>query len=148
MKLLSPAFTEGQTIPSKFTCDGSDINPELRIEGVPANTKSLVLIMDDPDATGGVTWDHWVVWNIDPNTSVIPENSLPHGAIEGTTSFRHQKYGGPCPPRGSKPHRYMFKLYALDTFLDVPDHSSKSYVERGITGHILDETRLMGLFGR
>lgn len=147
MKLTSPAFEPSTPIHAKFTCDGANINPELHIEGVPHGTQSLVLIMDDPDATGGRTWDHWVVWNIDPATTTIAEDSSPAGAIQGLTSFGDQKYGGPCPPRGSKPHRYMFKLYALDTILDTPASSHKIDIERAMAGHIIAEAGLMGLFG-
>lgn len=148
VKLTSPSFEQSAQIPQKFTCDGSNINPELRISDVPADTKSLVLIMDDPDATGGVTWDHWVVWNINPKTSVIAENSVPAGAIQGTTSFGEKKYGGPCPPRGSKLHRYIFTLYALDVTLNLSQDSRKSDIERAMAGHILDETILLGTFNR
>ena len=148
MKLSSPAFENSASIPQKFTCDGANINPELRISEVPDGAKSLVLIIDDPDATGGVTWDHWVVWNIDPKTSMIAENSVPTGVIQGTTSFGDQKYGGPCPPRGSKPHRYMFKLYALDTVLNIPADSKKADVESAMQSHVLAEITSTGLFGR
>ncbi len=148
MKLSSPAFENSASIPQKFTCDGANINPELFISEVPDGAKSLVLIMDDPDATGGITWDHWTVWNIDPKTSVITENSVPAGATQGITSFRDQKYGGPCPPHGSKPHRYMFKLYALDTTLDLLADSKKADVERAIAEHVLAETKLLGTFQR
>jgi hypothetical protein len=147
MKLTSPAFAPLQTIPAKFTCDGVNVSPELHIEGVPRGTRSLVLVMDDPDATGGRTWDHWVVWNIDPTTTVITEEFVPVGATQGLTSFGDQKYGGPCPPRGSKPHRYMFKLYALDIKLDLPPSSRKTDVERAMEGHVVAEANLMGLFG-
>ena len=147
MKLISPAFENETAIPSKFTCDGEDINPELQISDVPETAKSLVLIMDDPDATGGRTWDHWVVWNIDPKTTLITENSPPAGGTQGTTSFGSQKYGGPCPPRGSRPHRYMFKLYALDIILDLSTSSHKIDIEHSIKGHVVAETNLMGLFG-
>ena len=148
MKLSSTAFENSASIPQKFTCDGANINPELRISEVPDGAKSLVLIIDDPDATGGVTWDHWVVWNIDPKTSMIAENSVPTGVIQGTTSFGDQKYGGPCPPRGSKPHRYMFKLYALDTVLNIPADSKKADVESAMQSHVLAEITSTGLFGR
>ena len=110
--LKSPAFENGAEIPSRYTCDGENINPTLIIENVPEGVKSLVLIMDDPDATGGATWDHWLLWNIPPETKEISENSVPAGAIQGKTSWGTNKYGGPCPPKGSSPHRYMFKLYA------------------------------------
>jgi Raf kinase inhibitor-like YbhB/YbcL family protein len=147
MNITSPVFENKSAIPSKFTCDGDNINPELHILDVPVAAKSLVLIMDDPDATGGRTWDHWVVWNIDPTTTMIAEDSLPIGAIQGTTSFGNQKYGGPCPPRGSHPHRYMFKLYALDIMLDVPALSHKIDIERAMDRHVIADVSFMGLFG-
>ena len=104
--------------------------------------------MDDPDATGGVTWDHWLVWNINPETLVIAENTVPIGAIQGKTSFGHQKYGGPCPPPGSDPHRYMFKLYALDTTLDLSAGATKQEIESAMENHILDQITLIGLYQR
>lgn len=146
MKLASTSFENQKQIPSQYTCDGENINPELHISGVPDGTGSLVLIMDDPDATGGRTWDHWVVWNIDPKTAVILENSVPQDAVPGRTSFGDQKYGGPCPPRGSKPHRYMFKLYALDIALNISADSDKKTVEGAMKGHIIDQAMVIGLF--
>src|SRR3989304_9638033 len=116
MKIQSPSFENNQSIPSKFTCDGENINPPLEFLDIPENTKSLVLIMDDPDAPMGL-WVHWTVWNIDPATSGIPENQKFEGAMEGMTSSGKTGYGGPCPP--DKEHRYFFKLYALDTTLSL-----------------------------
>lgn len=146
--LKSSAFKNGETIPKKYTCDGDDISPMLEIRNVPQETKSLVLVVDDPDATRGVPWDHWLLRNIDPRTQYISEDTLPNGVILGMTSFGHQKYGGPCPPKGSKPHRYMFKLYALDTVLDVPAGAKKADLEKAMEGHVLDQTVLMGLYSR
>ena len=145
MRLTSPAFENNQLIPSKYTCDGEDINPPLRIEGVPEETKSLVLIVDDPDAPLG-TWDHWIVWNIDPSTSLIEENKVPEGAIEGKNDFGKNSYGGPCPPSGT--HRYHFKLYALDKKLQLDSSSEREAVEKAMEGHILDWAELIGLYGR
>ena len=145
MKLTSPAFGNNQLIPKKYTCDGEDINPPLEISEVPEGAKSLVLIVDDPDAPMG-TWDHWIVWNIDPATSLIEENSLPEGAVEGINSFGKQPYGGPCPPGGT--HHYHFKLYALDTKLSLGASSKKRDVEKAMEGHILDWTDLVGLYQR
>lgn len=144
--LKSSSFKPGEAIPPKYTCDGDDVNPMLEIRNVPAEAKSLVLIVDDPDATRGTPWDHWVVWNIAPNTQYISEDNVPQGAVVGTTSFGRQKYGGPCPPAGSKPHHYMFKLYALDILLDLPASSVKTDVEKMMEGHILDQTTLIGLY--
>lgn len=146
MKLTSPAFQDGCEIPYLYTCDGADINPELRIEEVPLGTKSLVLIVDDPDATRGIPWEHWLVWNIEPTIATIKENSVPEGAVEGRTSFGRNGYGGPCPPKGSKPHRYMFKLYALDKMLDLDPDSDKLALEKEMEGHVLDQALLIGVF--
>jgi Raf kinase inhibitor-like YbhB/YbcL family protein len=146
--LKSSAFKEGETIPAKNTCDGDNVNPLLEIRNIPENAKSLALIVDDPDATGGVVWVHWLVWNIEPKTQYVSEDNIPFGAVQGTTSFNKQKYSGPCPPRGNAPHRYMFKAYALDIVLDLPAGSSKSDLEKAMGGHILDETVLMGRYGR
>jgi len=145
MKLISPVFENNQFIPSKYTCDGEDINPPLQIREVPEGTKSLVLIVDDPDAPMG-TWVHWVVWNIKPSTTLIEENNLPEGAIEGINSFGKRHYGGPCPPSGT--HHYYFKLYALDKELELPLNSEKADVEKAMTGHILDSAELIGLYQR
>ena len=148
MIIKSSAFKDGQEIPVKHTCDGENINPLFEILNIPAEAKSLVFIMDDPDATGGVTWDHWVLFNIEPKTHYISEDSLPPGAVQGKTSFGKERYGGPCPPRGSKPHRYMFKAYALDTMLHLSEGVSKEDVLKAVEGHVLDEGVLMGLYGR
>src|SRR6266852_3867540 len=115
MKITTTAFQEGGNIPSKFTCDGADTNPPLRFEGVPAEAKSLALIVDDPDAPGGL-FTHWLVWNIDPKTTEIVENSAPVGAVQGTNDFPKKGYGGPCPASGT--HRYYFKVFALAQTLD------------------------------
>ncbi len=146
--LKSPAFNNNEPIPSKYTCDAQNINPPLQIENIPLGTKSLVLIMDDPDATGGVTWDHWLIWNLNPDLRTIEENQVPAGAIQGTTSFGEIKYGGPCPPKGSNPHHYMFRLYALDSILNLPAGASKTEIEEAIKNHKLGETVLIGLYGR
>jgi len=145
MKLTSPVFENNQIIPKKYTCDGEDINPPLKISGVPEGTRSLVLIVDDSDAPMG-TWDHWIVWNIDPSTSLIKENSVPEEAVQGMNSFGKQPYGGPCPPSGT--HHYHFKLYALDTEFNLPPSSNKKTVEKAMAGHILDWTELIGLYQR
>jgi Raf kinase inhibitor-like YbhB/YbcL family protein len=138
----SPTFENQKTIPSKYTCDGSNINPPLTIEGIPESTKSLVLIVDDPDAPMG-TWDHWVVWNIPP-TDKIQENSKP--GTEGMNSARRNSYSGPCPPSGT--HRYFFKAYALDTLLSLTSNSRKKDVENAMKGHILAQGELVGLYSR
>lgn len=145
MKISSSAFSLNGSIPPKYTCDGADVNPPLTIENVPTDAKSLVLIMDDPDAPGGM-WVHWVVWNIDPATKEIKENSVPSGASQGMTDFRKQKYGGPCPPSGV--HRYFFKLYALSSTLTLDPPSGKVAVEQAMKGSILAQTELIGLYTR
>ncbi len=145
LTLSSPAFTPGGSIPAKYTCDGSDINPPLTIGDVPAGTKSLALIVDDPDAPAG-TWVHWVVWNISPATKEIGENSAPAGALQGMTDFRRKAYGGPCPPSGT--HRYFFKLYALDAAPSLDQGASKAALEKAMKGHILAQAELMGLYKR
>lgn len=144
LKLTSPAFENNGRIPAKYTCDGDDVNPPLNIEGIPADAKSLVLIVDDPDAPMG-TWDHWIAWNIQI-VSKIDENSIPKGAVQGLNDFKKHDYGGPCPPSGT--HRYMFKLYALDTVLDLDENSKKEDVEKAMKGHILAQTKLVGLYSR
>ncbi|MEK7087023.1 MAG: YbhB/YbcL family Raf kinase inhibitor-like protein [Patescibacteria group bacterium] len=146
--LSSPEFKTNSFIPKRFTCDGENISPRLEIKNVPADAKSLVLIMDDPDATGGVTWDHWLLWNIEPETQFIHEDDVPLGAFQGTTSFGEMRYGGPCPPEGSKPHRYMFKLYALDERLTLSRGATKSQIEKAMAGHILGQAVFTGLYER
>ena len=144
LKLTSPAFKDNENIPSKYTCQGDDINPPLNIEGIPENAKSLALIIDDPDAPMG-NWDHWVVWNI-PITSKIEEGKVPEGAVQGINDFGKHDYGGPCPPSGT--HRYMFKLFALDTPLDINENSEKGDVENAMQAHIIAETKLVGLYSK
>jgi Raf kinase inhibitor-like YbhB/YbcL family protein len=143
LSIKSPAFENNQLIPAKYTCDGDDVNPPLTIEGVPEGTKTLALIVDDPDAPMG-TWDHWIVWNIPATTSKIAENTVP--GTEGLNDFRKRSYGGPCPPSGT--HRYFFKVYALDVKLDLSPTSRKSAVERAMQGHVLAEGELVGLYRR
>ena len=145
MKISSTAFENNGQIPKEYTCDGSDVNPPLKFEGIPAEAKSLALIVDDPDAPVG-TWVHWVLWNIDPKITDIKENTVPSGAQQGTNDFRKRNYGGPCPPSGT--HRYFFKLYALDTSLNLGPNVTKSDIESSIKGHILAKTELIGLYKR
>ena len=145
MKISSTAFEHNRQIPKKYTCDGSDVNPPLKFEGIPAEAKSLALIVDDPDAPVG-TWVHWVLWNIDPKTTEIKENSVPKSAKQGMNDFRKHDYGGPCPPSGT--HRYFFKLYALDTFLNLGPNVTKNDIEFSIEGHILAKAELIGLYKR
>lgn len=144
LQIASSAFSNNGAIPSKYTCDGDDISPSLVITGVPEGTKSLVLIMDDPDAPVGM-WDHWVVFNIPPSVSEIAEGQEPQG-IHGKGTSGNLEYQGPCPP--DREHRYFFKLYALDTELDLKEGVSKKEVEKAMENHILDRTELVGLYER
>lgn len=141
-------FKNNEFIPQRYTCDGEDINPLIEIKNPPANTKSFVLIMDDPDATGGVTWDHWILFNIDPKTQYITEGGLPLNSKLGKNSWGKNMYGGPCPPKGSKPHRYFFKLYALDIVLDLEEGATKQEIEKAMEGHILAYSQVIGLYQR
>ena len=147
LTLASPQFTQGATIPSRYTCDAENYSIPLEWTNMPQNTQSLVLIMDDPDAPMG-TWDHWLVFNIPPSTHALSENlsSLPQGAKSGHNSFGNEVYGGPCPP--DREHRYFFKLYALDTLLDLPQGARKADIEKAMQGHILEQAELMGRYDR
>lgn len=145
MKIESSAFQHNQFIPSGYTCQGQNVNPPLAFSDVPGEAKSLALIMDDPDATVG-TWVHWTVWNINPQTKEIGQNSVPAQTTEGVTSFGKPGYGGPCPPTGT--HRYFFKLYALNTILTLNSESGKEDLEKAIEGHILEKAELIGLYSK
>jgi len=151
LKIESPTFKQEATIPSHYTCEGKDISPALSWSGAPTGVKSWALIMDDPDAPMG-TWIHWVLYNLPANTTnlaegVATQETLPNGAKQGITDFRRVGYGGPCPPPG-KPHRYFFKLYALDTMLNLPPKATKQQLLDAMKGHILGETQLMGKYQR
>jgi len=145
MKISSNAFENNQEIPGKYTCDGKNINPPLTISDIPATAKSLVLIVDDPDAPVG-TWVHWVVFNIPPTTKEITENAVPKNSSQGITSFGKPGYGGPCPPSGT--HRYMFKLYALNGILNLDQHADKKAVEAAMQPYIIDQSQLTGLYSK
>ena len=145
LTISSPVFENNGYMPDRYTCDGKDINPPLLIENVPAKAKSLALIVDDPDAPRGV-WVHWVLWNITPGTKEIKENSVPVGAIQGLNDFRKQNYGGPCPPSGT--HRYVLKLYALDTLLSLGPNTTKADLENSMKGHIIEQNQIIGLYKR
>lgn len=144
--LESEAFGNGASIPRKHGYKNDNYSPPLKISGIPENTKSLALIMDDPDAMGAVgkVWVHWVLWNIEPSSHEIQENSVPEGSIEGKTDFNEIGYGGPAPP--DKEHTYIFKLYALDKKLDLNEGSTKNQVEEAMKGHIISETKLEGTY--
>lgn len=140
LSVTSPSFIHKTNIPKKFTCEGENVNPALTIGNIPSNAKSLVLIMDDPDATMG-TFDHWVVWNIPP-TGQIAENSVP-GSL-GKNGKSLNAYTGPCPPTGT--HRYFFKVYALDDVLRLEEGATKNVVERAMRKHIIASGELVGLY--
>lgn len=144
MKIETTAFQQGKPIPKKFTCQGEDVSPDLAFIDAPEGTKSFALIVDDPDAPNG-TFDHWLVWNIPGDSQGLPEGAeVPN---QGKNSYGENSFRGPCPPPG-KPHRYFFKLYALDATLNLPDGSSKSKLESAMQGHILGKAELMGTFQR
>ncbi len=145
MRITTTAFQEGGNIPSKFTCDGADANPPLRFEGVPAEAKSLALIVDDPDAPGGL-FTHWLVWNIDPKTTAVEENSAPSNGVQGKNDFGKSGYGAPCPPSGT--HRYFFKIFALDQQLDLAAGLKRAQLDAQMRGHILAQGELMGRYSR
>ncbi len=144
--LESEAFDNGGVIPRKYGYKNGNQSPPLKISGIPENTSSLVLIMDDPDAMGAVgkVWVHWVLWNINPNTIELKENSIPPDCLEGETDFGEIGYGGPAPP--DKEHTYIFKLYALDQKLDADKDSTKKQIEEYMKSHIIAETRLEGRY--
>ncbi len=146
MILTSPSFEDQGAIPKKFTCDGGDINPELQIQNVPPDARSLALILHDHDAPlpGGFT--HWIAWNISPLAAFIKEESAPPGALEGTNSAGKEGYIGPCPPSGA--HRYEFRLYALDVELPLAAAADRSAFEAAIAGHVLEEASLTGIYAR
>jgi Raf kinase inhibitor-like YbhB/YbcL family protein len=142
LQISSPAFKSGEQIPQEFTCDGQNIRPALEISELPSGTKSLALIVEDPDAPTG-NWVHWLAWDI------LPTNRIEKGNIEGTqgkNDFGNLNYGGPCPPLGT--HRYYFRVYALDTFLRLPTGNTKEELMQSMSYHILGSGELMGLYSR
>jgi Raf kinase inhibitor-like YbhB/YbcL family protein len=145
IQVSSSSFNQNSLIPKKYTCDGTDISPQLSWKGLPPNTQSIVLIMDDPDAPIG-TFTHWVVFNIPATVTELPEGAKGIG-VEGVNDFRRIGYGGPCPPRGSN-HRYYFKLYALDTMLPLKEGAKRGDVEKAMQKHILAQGEFMGRYGR
>lgn len=150
MNLESAAFEYDEKIPPKYTCDGENVSPPLAISGVPENAKSLVLIMDDPDVPKDLRpdgmWDHWLVWNIPPGTTEITEGTSPAGVIGKNTGGR-VGYAGPCPP--DREHRYFFKLYALDSMVNLPaETAAKKDLEQAMEGRIIEQAELMGRYAR
>jgi Raf kinase inhibitor-like YbhB/YbcL family protein len=150
MQLTSSAFKDGEAIPAKHTCDGENVSPALKWSGMPAGTKALALIAEDPDAPVG-TWVHWVLYDL-PATAMelaegVAKSQYAASAKQGMNDFRQLGYGGPCPPPG-KPHRYYFKLYALDTVLELKPGATKKDVERAMDKHVLAQAQLMGTYKR
>jgi len=149
MILESEAFRNGERIPPRFTCDGADVSPRLAWREAPADAVTFALVVDDPDAPMG-TWVHWVAFNLPAETSSLGEGvgaaSLPAGTVQGTNTWRRQSYGGPCPPSGT--HRYFFKLYALDSRLDLGADATSEMLATAMRGHILAEATLMGRYAR
>ena len=146
LELQSPAFSNGGEIPRNYGYKNGNQRPPLKISGIPSGTQSLALVMDDPDAQAAVgkVWVHWVIWNIIPNTTEIQEGNVPSESLDGKNDFGELGYGGPAPP--DKKHTYIFKLYALDTKLDLAKGATKSQVEESMQGHILEETNLNGTY--
>ncbi len=149
--LHTSAFPAEGEIPAKYTCSGADVSPALEWTEAPAGTKSFALVVDDPDAPSG-TFTHWVLYNLGPQETAVSENlpkteQLPSGARQGRNDFRRTGYSGPCPPPG-KPHRYFFKLYALDDVLQLTGAPTRQDLERAIKGHVLGEASVMGKFKR
>lgn len=150
IKITSSAFDENAMIPAKYTCDGEDISPPLEWDNVPEGTQSIAIIADDPDAPMG-TFVHWVLFNLPGDTRQLPENvptkgTLDNGAVQGITGFGRTGYGGPCPPSGT--HRYFFKIYALDTKVELTSSAGKSQLLEAMAGHILGQGQLMGRYSR
>ena len=146
MRITSSAYGDQQLMPHKYTCDGDNVSPPLRIEGVPKMAQSLVLIVNDTDSPRG-DWAHWLLWNIPVETKLIPENSLPAGAVEGMNDWLQKGYGGPCPSDGQT-HKYHFSLYALDTVLSLNTQANKQELYGVIVKHIIAQDELVGIYKR
>jgi Raf kinase inhibitor-like YbhB/YbcL family protein len=143
MNITSSAFPEGGIIPEKFSKNGQNVNPSLRVAGSPPEAKSLALIVDDPDAPVGL-FTHWLVWNIDPKTTEIAEKSVPPGAVQGTNDYPRRGYDGPQPPSGT--HRYYFRIIALDKKLDLPSGAKRKELDKAMSGHVIAQGEYMGRY--
>jgi len=145
LEIISPVFRDGAAIPRQYSCKGQNVNPPLTFFNVPPKSQSLALIMHDPDAGGG-DFLHWIIWDIPPATESIAVNDVPIGAIQGRNGSGENKYTGPCPPKGTGSHRYIFELYALDNSSNLPSGSARAQLETAIKDHILDKATLTGIF--
>jgi Raf kinase inhibitor-like YbhB/YbcL family protein len=147
VKLVSPAFADGQPIPARYTCDGENVSPELWWSDVPSGTHSLALTCQDPDAPRG-TFTHWVIWNLDPALERLPSGEVPPGALQGRNDFGHVGYGGPCPPPGHGPHHYHFTLYAVPELIPLPEGATITQLRAALGSGVLDEAELVGIYER
>lgn len=145
MHITSSVFSQNERIPSPYTCQGENVNPPLVVDGVPSRAKSIAFIMDDPDAPSGV-WTHWLWWNASASLHYIPQNSIPAGVTQGTTSAGTIGYHGPCPPSGT--HRYIFHIYALDVLISLPSSAGADALRTAMEGHILAQGQLIGLYAK
>jgi Raf kinase inhibitor-like YbhB/YbcL family protein len=150
IKITSPVFNEGEPIPIRYSCNDVNVSPPLELKYVPNDTKSIAIVLEDPDAPGGL-FTHWIIFNLPPETNILPEHIMPRelmddGSKHGMNSFGLVGYGGPCPPRGT--HHFFFKVYALDIKLDLPPLVQRDELLQAMDGHILDQGELMGLFTR
>jgi hypothetical protein len=145
LTLTSTAFGNGEEIPRRYSCDGDNISPPLAWSGQPPETRSLALVVDDPDAPGG-TFTHWLAWGIDPSADQLLEGKA--APVEGRNDFQSDGYGGPCPPPGHRPHRYFFRLHALDTELDLGAQADRDDLERALADHVLATAKLVGTYER
>ena len=146
MKFYSSAFADGEAIPSHYTCDGLNVSPPLMIDGVPTEAQSLAIVVTDPDAPSG-NFVHWLIWNISPINKQLAENAFIPESTQGSSDFGKPGWGGACPPSGQT-HRYIFKLFAFDKILDLPDTADHAALEKAMKGHILEEAEFMGTYQR
>ncbi|MET7477685.1 YbhB/YbcL family Raf kinase inhibitor-like protein [Streptomyces sp. NPDC005648] len=147
LTVSSPAFTDGGTIPRRYTCDGADASPPLAFSGLPATATTLALLVEDPDAPHG-TFTHWLLWNAPARQTAWPAGQAPRKATQGRNGFEKTGYGGPCPPKGAAPHHYVFSVYATDRALDLPATTSPDGLRRALSGHTLASGTLTGRYGR